>query len=333
MFGMQSIIFLEVDPEDVSVIRSCFPDAEICTSVLSGPDLITACKKHSIICCFIYSQFTAEVLSSLPNLRLLCTRSVGYNHLDVTYCRSKNITVCHVPDYGSHVIAEHAFALLLSALRHITEASTLVRGGHFDYHGLRGMALLGKTIGIVGTGKIGCATAKIAHGFGMRILATDVCRTVELEDRYDVRYVPFEELLTSSDIISLHIPATPETFHLIHDGTIAQMKKGVILLNTARGELIDSRALLRGLERGTIAHALLDVLKHETDTILNRELIQHPRVLVTPHIAFYADQSMQRMYQESFRSIHEFCAGRIPVHQVAPCTRVCDLPKVVKKAL
>ncbi len=312
------------------MIREQFPDAEIRKEALEGQALIGAAKDAEVVCCFIYSRFTADDLKKLPKLKLLCTRSVGFNHIDLDACRKQGVEVCNVPDYGSHVIAEHAFALLLTALRHVTEAGSKVRKGDFDYHGLRGMALMGKTIGIVGTGKIGAFVAKIAHGFGMKILAVDVCRVLELEEHYGVRYTDLPSLLAQSDVITLHVPALPDTIHMINAQTIAQMKKGVIIVNTARGELVDSAALLAGLESGKVASALLDVLEHEKDFQWNEKLISHPRVIVTPHIAFYADDSMHRMYLDSFQTIHEWQAGHPLQHRITVPKIVCDLPGVRK---
>ena len=325
---MPSILFLEVDPQDREAILKHFPDADVRSEALSGQELISACSGINVVCCFIYSRFTAEVIRALPDLKLLCTRSVGFNHIDLDACRARSIAVCNVPDYGSHVIAEHAFALLLSSLRKITEAKTKVREGNFDYRGLRGMALMGKTIGIVGTGKIGFNAAKIAHGFGMRILAVDKCRVLELESQYGVQYVELEDLLEQSDIITLHVPLLPETAHMINAKTLKLMKPGVIIINTARGELIDSTALLRALEDGTVSHALLDVLEHEKDFQWNEKLISHPNVVVTPHIAFYADDSTHKMYTESFLSIDQWLGKRQITHQVSVPTVVCDLKGV-----
>ncbi|MDD5054889.1 MAG: NAD(P)-dependent oxidoreductase [Candidatus Peribacteraceae bacterium] len=323
-------LFLEVDPLDRPMVTGQFPDAEVRSEALSGAELINACQGKEAVCCFIYSKFTKEVIEALPDLKLLCTRSVGYNHIDIAACRAHGITVCNVPDYGSHVIAEHVFALLLSALRHVTEGDSKVESGNFDYHGLRGMALMGKTIGIVGTGKIGFCVAKIAHGFGMRILAVDKCRIVELEAVYGVKYVDLDTLYKESDILTLHVPALPDTMHMIDAKAIGSMRSGVIIVNTARGELIDSTALLEALESGKVARALLDVLEHEQDFQLNEKLIRHKNVIVTPHIAFYADDSTTRMFLESLYSIHQWQWKEKVTHEVKPPTVVCDLPGVKK---
>ena len=323
---MSNIIFLQVDTEDKARVANKFPDADIIEGIPS--DLVTTCKDAEIISCFIGIHWTADILQQLPQLKLLCTRSVGYNHIDMEYCSAHNITVCNVPDYGSHVIAEHVFALLLSRFRHIAEGDKKVESGEFDYHGLRGISLRDKTIGIVGTGKIGRKTAQIAHGFGMHILAVDKCRTIELEDLLQVHYVELDELLAKSDIITLHLPALPDTKHMINAEAFSKMKDGVVLVNTARGELIHSHDLLDALNSGKVKYALLDVLEHEHHFEENKELINHPNVITTPHTAFYAEESMTNMYEDAFESIDQFMAGEVPAHVVQPQTVVCDLPGV-----
>ncbi len=327
---MASLTFLEVDQEDRMTITQRFPDATIIDKALEGDALVNACADAEMICCFINSRFSRETLLRLPALKLLITRSVGFDHIDIDACKERGIMLCNVPDYGSHVIAEHVFALLLSTIRHIPEANTKVESGAFDYHGLRGMALSGKTLGIVGTGKIGRKVAAIAHGFGMKILAVDQCRTQELCDELGVRYVLLPELLAQSDIITLHVPDLPDTRHMINAASLATMKDGVIVVNTARGSLIDSSALLGALQRGKVGYALLDVLEHEHNFAENKALISHPQVIATPHIAFYADDSMKNMYSDAFASIDEWLSGARPQHAVRPLKIVCDVPGVRK---
>lgn len=321
-----SVLFLEVDKEDQTLVGKHLPGATIRTDVLQGKDLVEACKDADVLSCFIHTHFSKEIIEKLPKLRLLSTRSVGFDHIDLDACAKRNITVCNVPDYGSHVIAEHVFALLLSTLRHIPEGDRKVEGGVFDYHGLRGVALRGKTIGIIGTGKIGRKVAHIAHGFGMHILAVDQCRTMEIVDLLGVKYVQFEELLARSNMITLHVPDTKETMHMINTKAFAQMQDGAILVNTARGSLIDSHALLDALKSGKVGYALLDVLEHEQNFEENKELVSHPHVVATPHIAFYADDSMRNMYLDSFQSIEQWMRGEKPEHAVRPLNVVCEKP-------
>lgn len=313
---MTRIVFLEVDQDDKASVRETFPDAAVLAASIEDEYAMAKLQEAEVVSCFIYSKFDAAVIASLPSLKLLCTRSVGTDHIDLDSCKARGITVCNVPDYGSHVIAEHVFALILGTLRHIHAADARVESGEFDYHGLRGIALKGKTLGVVGTGKIGTTVARIAHGFGMRILATDLVRTPELEERYEVNYVAWDELLGQSDMISLHLPATEDTKHILDAQAFRQMKMGVTLINTARGSLIDSAALLNALNSGQVAHALLDVMEHEKNFEANQDLIMHPEVVTTPHIAFYADDSMQNMYDDCFVSIGEWVEGRIPLHTV-----------------
>ena len=323
-----SLLFLDVDDSDKSLVRERFPHAVFADATLRDAELIAACKEAEVISCFLTTPFPRSIIEKQPKLKLLCTRSVGYDHIDLQACREKGIIVCNVPDYGSHVIAEHVFALLLSTLRHIHEGDERVERGAFDYHGLKGIALKGKTIGIVGTGKIGAKVAQIAHGFAMRLLATDVCRAKELEERLGLTYVPFKTLLRESDIITLHLPATKDTHHMINASAFAAMKNGVILVNTARGSLIDSSALLNALKSGKVAHALLDVLEHEQNFAENKELIRHPNVVTTPHVAFYADDSMRNMYLDSLLSIEQWKNGREPDHVIRTQAVVCDAPGV-----
>ncbi len=320
---MPQILFLQVDAEDRARVAKHFPDAAIAEVVPT--DLAKTCSDAEVISTFLGVKFDAALIAKLPKLKLLCTRSVGYDHIDLSACKSRGITVCNVPDYGSHVIAEHVFALLLSKLRHIPEADSKVEKGEFDYHGLRGISLRGKTIGIVGTGKIGRKAAQIARGFGMIILAVDQCRTLELETDVGVQYVEMPELLRQSDIITLHVPSRKETHHMVDTKAFAAMKDGVVLVNTARGDLIDSAALLKALESGKVRYALLDVLEHERNFAEHKELIGHPNVVVTPHIAFYSEESMTNMYEDCFHSIDQWQHGETPEHVVKPPTVVCDL--------
>ncbi len=320
--------FLDVEEADQPLVRKHFPDAVFIDHTLRGPVLIDALRDAEIVSTFITTSFPRDVIEQLSNLKLLATRSVGYDHIDLDACKEKGITVCNVPDYGSHVIAEHVFALLLGTLRHIDEGNRRVESGVFDYRGLRGMALQGKTIGIAGTGKIGRCVAKIAHGFGMKLLGTDMYRVASLESDYGLQYVPLEELLEKSDIISLHLPSTKDTEHVIDAQAFARMKDGVVLVNTARGSLIDSAALLKAVQSGKVGYALLDVVEHEQDIAAHRELVAHRRVIMTPHIAFYADDSMRNMYMDCFQSIEQWRTGKEPEHVVRPVGPVTDLPAI-----
>jgi D-lactate dehydrogenase len=313
---MPTLHFFDVDERDHTRVTAYFPDTVFHPADLDAGAIVAACNDAEVISTFITTKFPRAVLEQLPALKLLCTRSVGFDHIDLEYCKEKGITVCNVPDYGSHVIAEHVFALLLGTLRHIVIGSQRVREGNFDYRGLRGMALRDKTLGIIGTGKIGCKVAEIAHGFGMRIIAQDIYQRPELVEKYGVNYVERETLYAESDIITLHAPALPATKHMVNGQAIAQMKDGVILVNTARGSLIDSHALYAALQSGKVAYALLDVLENESSVEIDKELIHHPHVITTPHIAFYADDSIRTMYADCIESIQQWQRGEKPAHTV-----------------
>lgn len=251
---------------------------------------------------------------------MIVTRSVGYDHIDLEVCKKRDIRVCHVPDYGSHVIAEHVFALLLSTVRCVREGDENVERCEFGLHGIaRGIALKNKTIGIIGTGKIGHHVAKIAGcGFGMKVLAYDVQPDPELMKTCSVEYAEtLEEIWKRADIISLHVPMLPSTKHMINKDTLAQMKDRVIIVNTARGGLIETKAFVDAVKSGKVAYAALDVLEHEENIAEDMALIDLPQVITTPHIAFYADDAVESLYDQSFDEIEAFSAGKEAIHPVS----------------
>lgn len=313
-----SITFLEVEKEDESIIREHFPQANIVTKNLNEDELINECQNTEILCTSIYTQITANVVNNLPNLKFIVTRSVGYDHINLKATQEKNIKVCNVPDYGSHVIAEHVFALLLSSIRKISEGDNRVEQEHdFSFRGLKGIALKGKTLGMIGTGKIGKNVARIASlGFLMDVIAYDPFPDLDTARENHFSYSDLETLYSKADIISLHCPLNKDTEHLIDKEAINKMKKGVILINTSRGGVINTTALIQGLKSGKISHALLDVLEHEKNIEENKELTEMPGVITTPHIAFYADDSMMKMYEEAFASINRFVNQEKLIHQV-----------------
>jgi len=311
------VYFFEVEEKDEAMLKKAFPKAKIIHEALT-PKNAEQYKSAHVICTFIYSDLSAKTIESFKDLKLIVTRSVGYNHIDLEVAQKMNAIVCNVPDYGSHVIAEHAFALLLSAARNVIEGEERTEKNQFDWKGLRGIALRGKTLAVVGTGKIGMHVCRIASlGFQMNVLAYDVYPNQDKAKDYHFNYVDsLEELWKKADFISLHTPLFPSTEHMINDKTIRQMKEGVMLINTARGELIDTPALIKGIKSGKIAHAALDVIEHEKNIQKHEAILHLENVIVTPHIAFYADDSIGKMYEESIKSIQELMAGKDIVHQV-----------------
>jgi len=314
----EKMFFLEVESEDQEKITKQFPGAQIFEANLSETEIIKNCQDAEILCVFIYSQITKKVIENLPHLKFIITRSVGYNHIDLQAAAKKNISVCNVPDYGCYVIAEHVFAILLSGLRNVAAAENRVEKEHnFDFHGLRGISLKNKTLGIIGTGKIGKNVARIAKcGFLMNVLANDLYPDLEFSKKIGFQYCNLEKIFTESDIISLHCPLLESTKHLINSKTINKMKKGVSIVNTSRGGVISTPDLIVAIKSGKVSHAALDVLEHEKNLEEYQELFSLPEVLITPHIAFYADESMQKMYNESFNSIGRFLKKEKLQHEV-----------------
>jgi D-lactate dehydrogenase len=243
------------------------------------PDPLTpssAAKAASCECLviFIYSRVDEGVLAALPSLRLIATMSTGMDHIDLDACRRRGVEVRNVPAYGEHTVAEHTFALLLAISRKLLPSVQRARAGDFSPEGLSGFDLEGKTIGIVGTGRIGSHVARLASAFMMKTVAFAKHRDEELVRLYGVEYADsLDELLSRSDIVTLHAPLTGETHHMINKGNIRKFRKGAVLINTARGGLVETEALLDGLREGFISYAGLDVLEEEAFIREEKELL------------------------------------------------------------
>lgn len=314
------IYFFEVEKSDEIMVKKAFPQAKITSEPLTIKN-VKKYKDAQVVCVFIYSDLSAKTIESFTDLKMIVTRSVGYNHINLGVAEKMNTIVCSVPDYGSHVIAEHAFALLLSSARNVIEGEERTEKNQFDRKGLRGIALRGKTLAVIGTGKIGMHVCRIASlGFQMNVLAYDVYPNQDKAKDYHFNYVDsLDDLWKEADFISLHTPLFPTTEHMINEKAIRKMKKGVTIVNTARGELIDTPALIKGVKSGQIAHVALDVIEHETNIQKHEEILHLENVIVTPHIAFYTDDSIGRLYDESIESIQELMTGKDIVHQVHGC--------------
>lgn len=236
---------------------------------------------------FVSTQVTAEVMDRMPRLALIATRSTGTDHIDAAEAARRGITVARVPDYGSVAVAEHTFALILTLTRILP-------------HLTPGTDLSGKTIGVIGTGAIGRHVMQIAHGFGMNVLAYDP------EHRPGIRYGDLAEVLGQADIVTLHIPATPATRHFINSERIAAMKPGVILINTARGSLVDVQALSQALHTGRVAAAGLDVIEPASDAEADAAL---PNTVMTPHIAYNTREAIRRISDVTLNNIRQWRKG------------------------
>ncbi len=286
-------------------------------------------KDAEAVCTFIYSQVTKEALAALPKLRLVTTRSTGYDHIDLAACREHGITVCNVPTYGENTVAEHTFALILNLSRNVHKSYLRTLQNNFSIDDLRGFDLKGKTLGVIGAGHIGLHVIKIAKGFGMHVLAFDPHPQQFIADILHYRYAPLKEIFAASDIITLHVPLTEHTRHLINAEAISQMREGVIIINTSRGEVIDTDALYEGLKSGKIKGAGLDVIekerliteeeqlrkvspnKQEWKTLYeNIEILKMPNVVFTPHNAFNSQEALERILETSAENIRAFLEGR-----------------------
>ena len=278
-----------------------------------------------ILSVFIYSTLTARLLRRLPRVRLIATRSTGFDHIDLAACRRRHIAVSNVPSYGENTVAEHTFALILALSRNIHKAYVKTIKGDFSLDGLQGFDLKGKTLGVVGAGHIGLHVIKMAKGFGMDVLVSDVRKNVFLSEVLDFRYVSLEALLRRSDIVSLHVPSMPATHHLMNRQTFQLMRRGALLINTARGGLIDTNALVWALDEGIVGGAGLDVLEGEelvkeerqllskdfskeklATALRNHILLHRENVVITPHIAFDSREALQRILDTTANNIREF---------------------------
>ena len=276
------------------------------------------------VCGFVNDHFNREVLTQLAahGTKLIALRCAGFNNVDLAAAKQLNLTVIRVPAYSPYGVAEHAMALILALNRKIYRAYNRIRDGNFSLEGLLGFEIYGKTVGILGTGRIGYAMARILQGFGTKVLAYDVIRNPECE-ALGVRYVSKEELFKLSDIISLHLPLNKETYHLIDKKALAQMKDGVMLINTSRGGLIDSVCLIEGLKSGKIGYLGLDVYEEEEalffedltgqviqDDIFAR-LLTFPNVIITGHQAFFTNTAMENIAHTTLKNISDFGTNRL----------------------
>ena len=257
------------------------------------PDTAELARGCEAVCVFVNDDVNAEVIDRLYALgvKLIALRSAGYNNVDVAHAFGK-IHVVHVPAYSPYAVAEHTMALLLTSIRRIHKAYNRTREFNFSLNGLTGFDLHGKTVGVIGTGRIGRIFIDICRGFGMRVIAYDKFPAADS----GIEYVSTDELFAGSDIISLHCPLTEESYHMIDAKAIAGMKKGVVLLNTSRGALVDAEALLDGIKARRIGAACLDVYEEEAD-------VSMPNVIVTSHQAFLTEEALNNIAETAVRNI------------------------------
>ena len=332
---MKKIIFFDVQDYEVEFLKSACSEKfefELVKEPLNDLyDLTESQKDTEIISCFTTSRVTKDVLEKFSNLKLIALRSVGFNHIDTDFCKAHGIYVENTPNYGNMTVAEFAMALLFDVTRKVTNSYNDLQKSVVNPHKTIGVEIFGKTIGIVGLGAIGAEMARISHGVGMKILGFDIKEREDLKEKYNVQYTDFETLVKNSDFISLHSPLTKDNYHLFNKEVFEMMKPSAFIINTARGELIDTQALYNALTDKKIAGAGLDVLESEetlTDpdylvdigrmttqslqkTVLNNRLLQLDNVIVTPHIAYDTHEAINRILNTAIENILAFEDGKI----------------------
>ncbi|MDO5425691.1 MAG: 2-hydroxyacid dehydrogenase [Eubacteriales bacterium] len=309
------------DKESFEKQVAAFPEIELdfLESDLE-PHTARLAKGYDAVCAFVSSDIGTETIEVLnqAGIKLILLRCAGFNNVDITKCREYGIRVLRVPGYSPEAVAEHAMALALAANRHLHKAYVKVRENDFSLNGLMGFNFYQKVAGIVGTGKIGAAMARICHGFGMKVIAYDVYQNPDLDF---VEYVSFDELLAKSDLISLHCPLMDNTYHLINRETIAKMKDGVILVNTSRGGLVKTDDLIEGIRARKFFAVGLDVYEEETKNVFedrSAEIMEHsttarllsfPNVMITSHQGFFTEEALAAISQTTLENAMTFLRG------------------------
>lgn len=326
----QSAAFFEVRPWEEDYLRTRLPDFPL--RVFPGPlteQTAAQVPDVPIISIFIRSQLSRAALDHLPNLRFIATRSTGYDQIDVAAAKARGVVVSNVPRSGANTVAEYTFGLMPCLSRKIIQAYERALHGEVSLDGLEGFDLNGKTLGVIGTGSIGLHVVRIARGVGMDVLAYDVKPQPLVAEVLGFAYVPLDELLRRSDVVSLHAPATQQTHHLMNQERFALLKHGALLINTARGDLVDTAALAWALDEGILAGAGLDVVEGEElvaeeerlltatgaedklRTLLRHHaLLRRENVIITPHAAFYSREALQRILDTTIANIRFFVTGQ-----------------------
>ncbi len=321
-----NITFYELTAKDKKWVKAHYPkmkalfnDKHLALSNLPKPDT-------EVISIHTGCTVTEALLKKMPNLKLIITRTAGVDHIDLTACRRAKVVVANCPGMNAVAVAEFVFGLILDFYRQISES--LVIGKRLDFHAsdFVGTELAGKTVGIVGTGAIGAHVAQIAKGFGMNVIGFDFHKNQSLVRKLGLQYVSLKALFQKADVISLHIPATPMTQKIINRALLSQVKKQAVLVNTARGSIVDSEALLKTLKAKKMAGYLTDVMDHELELkngvssssskadrkiiTAQKELAKMPNVYITPHMAYASSEASDRILKFSLDTIDKFSKGK-----------------------
>lgn len=330
--------FFEItQEEEINFFKQSLPDHELIFSDKTiTPEEMPEDKSFDLISVFVASKLDGNTINAFPNLKGIFVRATGFDNIDLPSANQRNIIVCNVPAYGSHTVAEFAFGLILNLTRRINEAINRIKmEKRFSFENLRGIDLCGKTIGVVGTGKIGSNVIKIAKGFEMNVLAFDAFPKQEMADTMQFTYASLEDLLKTSDIITIHVPYNKDTHHLLNSSNIPLIKPGAILINTSRGAVIESGALFQALMEKKLGGVALDVLEEEGELKEEIELLSKnaipeeqfkilleeqvllgvPSFILTPHMAFYTKEAEESIRKTTVESINSFLSGN-PQNQV-----------------
>ncbi|GAA4384464.1 2-hydroxyacid dehydrogenase [Hymenobacter koreensis] len=329
-----NVTFFNAKPYDKQFFEAANPEFGHQLKFLEVPlneHTAVLAKDAEAVCAFVNDHADAAVLRLLAEggTRLIAMRCAGYNNVDLKAAAELGLKVVRVPAYSPHAVAEHALALILTLNRKTHRAYNRVREGNFALTGLMGFDLHGRTVGLIGLGKIGLVTARILKGFGCRVLGFDIQHEAEA-DEIGVEFTDLDTLFAQSDIISLHCPLTPHTFHLINDEAIAKMKDGVMLINTSRGAIIDTKAVIKGLKCEKIKYLGLDVYEEEGDLFFEdmsakviqddvfMRLLSFNNVLITGHQAFLTSDALQNIAHITLQNISDFEHGQALTNQVLP---------------
>jgi D-lactate dehydrogenase len=342
--------FVETEPSERALFERAFLDHEL--EFVAGLEEVSAgCEVLSV---FIYSKVDGAFLERHPGLKLVATRSTTWDHIEVEECERRGVQVCRVPTYGSYTVAEHTMTLILALSRRLQEILAMPRRERFSYEAIRGSEVRGKTLGVIGSGRIGLHLIPLAKAFGMEVLAYDINPQPEAAEALGFVYLPLDKLLRRAQIISLHATLTPASWHMFNAEVFARCRRGVLLVNTARGGLVDTEALLEALDQGLVGGVALDVLEEErvmraeaariianqivarmhaamgqdeirlTDPgrirelqslMRNNALLSRPNVLFTPHCAFNTVEALEQINTVTVRNIRAALCGK-PINLV-----------------
>lgn len=313
------VALVDCNPGDRELLRGLEPEFVI-DEYCGVPDadrlVERAAEADALVTLLTYTQVTAAVLERLPRLRLVVTRTVGYSHIDVATATARGVAVANVPGASCQAVAEFVIAALLALFRHIYAAAQSVRNGEWRFLEFRGVEVAGRTLGVVGTGAIGCAVAELARALGLNVLAWSPHPRLEWAQRAGVSYMPLDDMLPRCDAVSINVALTPDTRLLFNRERLNAMRRGALLINTARGGLVDELALYDALVTGHLAGAALDVFAEEPPD-RDLPLFQLPNVLLSPHIAWHTEQTVQRQFDGVVQNLKTFFSDR-SCHVVNP---------------